>query len=95
MTRVRFSKPRPDLDVAPGANLMRALQEADIPVASSCGGDGVCAKCRLRILEGAENLSPESELERDLRERHGLEEDERISCQAQVLGDIRIDASYW
>lgn len=74
---------------------MRALQGAEIPVASSCDGDGVCVKCRLKILEGAANLSPESELEQDLRSRHGLEKNERVSCQTFVQGDIRIDASYW
>ncbi|MCM2281032.1 MAG: (2Fe-2S)-binding protein [Bdellovibrionaceae bacterium] len=74
---------------------MRSLLDASLPVASSCGGDGVCAKCRVRVLEGMEHLSSETELERDLRDRHDYDENERVSCQVSVHGDILIDASYW
>lgn len=95
MPRIRFAKHRSELTVAKGANLMRSLLAADIPVASSCNGDGVCGKCRVRVLEGRENLSPESDLETHLRERYELDANERISCQAQVHGDVRVDTTYW
>lgn len=74
---------------------MQALIDADIPVASSCSGEGVCCKCVLKIVEGRENLSPIGELEADLREMHDLARNERVSCQATVLGDITVDAPYW
>lgn len=74
---------------------MHALQDAEIPVASSCGGEGICAKCRLKIVAGAENLSTESTAEKDLREHHGIPAGERISCQTLVLGDVTVDATYW
>ncbi len=95
MPKIEFAKNRPPLEVPVGVNLMRALQNADIPVASSCDGDGVCVKCRLQILEGAKNLSPETELEEHLREMHDIPKNERVSCQTQVLGDVKINASYW
>ncbi len=53
----------PSLKVAKGSNLMKSLLEAGLPVASSCDGDGVCAKCRIQIVEGAENLSSENDVE--------------------------------
>ena len=74
---------------------MQALLDASIPVASSCKGDGVCAKCRIDIIEGQKNLSTENERELFLRERHAVPKSQRISCQTEVLGDITIDASYW
>ena len=74
---------------------MKALLEGGLPVASSCSGDGVCAKCKVIVIEGMENLSPENETESFLRESKGIPKDQRISCQVQVLGDITIDTTYW
>lgn len=74
---------------------MQSLLDGGLPVASSCRGDGVCAKCRVEIHEGRKNLSPETELEKFLRERHSIPKDQRVSCQVQVLGDITVSTSYW
>jgi ferredoxin, 2Fe-2S len=95
MPTINFRKNRPALNVPKGANLMKALMDAKIPVASSCRGDAVCAKCRIEIVAGAENLSPENDAEAFLRQRHSVPKKERISCQVEVLGDITIDAAYW
>ena len=96
MPIVRFAENKyPEFEVPTGASLMNSLLEQNIPVASSCHGDGVCSKCRLRILAGNENLTPENETEVDLKDRNGLGGDLRISCQVQVLGDLTVDASYW
>ena len=64
-------------------------------IASSCRGDGVCAKCRIEITDGRKNVSAENSLELYLRERFGFEKAVRISCQTKVLGDITITTSYW
>lgn len=74
---------------------MQALLAHEIPVASSCRGDGVCAKCRIRVVEGAKNLSAETEIESMRRDQFDIPHEERLSCQVTVLGDIKIDASYW
>ncbi len=83
------------LQVEAEANLMDALLRAGLPVASSCDGDGVCSKCRIRILQGAENLSERNPTELFLMEKSKFTPDFRISCQTQVLGDISIAATYW
>jgi 2Fe-2S ferredoxin len=95
MPLIQFRKNRPPLTVQEGANLMDALLSGGLPVASSCRGEGVCTKCRVEISEGAENLSPETEREKFLRERHSIPPSERVSCQAHVLGDITVDTPYW
>lgn len=95
MPVISFKKNRATLSVSEGSNLMEALLEAGLPVASSCHGDGVCAKCKIQILEGAQNLTSENDTEKFLRESKDLPKDHRVSCQVQILGDIKIDASYW
>ena len=94
--RVSFAKKNHDgIEISLGANLMASLLEAGIPVASSCHGDGVCGKCRVLVVSGAENLSAANETELFLREQHQIKKDFRVSCQTQVLGNVCIDATYW
>jgi ferredoxin len=95
MPKIQFAKNIPELKVAKDTVLMEALLHAQLPVASSCYGKGICSKCRIQILSGAENLSDETDGEKLLRERNKIPDGHRISCQTKILGDIKIDASYW
>ncbi|MNL31891.1 2Fe-2S ferredoxin-5 [compost metagenome] len=94
MSVISFKKRAP-IEVPEGTNLMRALLDAGLPVASSCNSDGVCGKCKIRILSGMENLNRPNDTEEFLKEAHNVDKDVRISCQVEVLGDITVDASYW
>lgn len=87
-------------------SLMDILLQAQVPVASSCHGEAVCGKCRLRVLTGADHLLPANEREIFLREKLKLANNERISCQTffksfehgnnqQSDGEVIIDAGYW
>jgi 2Fe-2S ferredoxin len=96
MPIISFSKVnRASLQVDRGENLMQALLKAGVPVASSCHGDGICSKCRLQVAKGFENLSAPNDTELFLHEKFQLDQNQRISCQTLVNGDIEIDASYW
>lgn len=93
LTRLRQAQ---NLQVPDGANLMTALQEAGVPVASSCGGEAVCGKCVLKVIQGNENLSKPTDDELFLLEKENLlGKDLRVSCQCQVHGDLTVDAPYW
>ena len=81
MPKINFRKPRAPVDAHHGETLMKALLTAGLPVASSCRGEGVCAKCRIEVVSGMPNLSSETEIEIYLRDRHGLSKGERISEQ--------------
>ncbi|RYZ64879.1 MAG: (2Fe-2S)-binding protein [Proteobacteria bacterium] len=95
MPFIRFKKSRPEIEVQSGANLMRSLLDAGLPVASSCNSDGVCAKCGIRVIEGMQNLSAPNVTEVFLKEKNNIRSDFRISCQTQILGDIIVDTGYW
>lgn len=66
-----------------------------IPLGSSCGGDGVCDKCRVTIVSGAASLSKINEIEARLILEHGFEKNERVACQTKILGNITITTGYW
>ncbi len=95
MPWIKFVKEIPAIEVEVGANLMKSLRANSRPVASSCGGQGVCTKCVISIVSGKENLSPQNSLEKDLRDIHDIDKNSRVSCQTSVLGDVVIDTTYW
>jgi len=63
--------------------LIRAALEAGVHINASCGGEGVCGKCRVVIEEGtveggiSERLSQED-----------IEKNYRLACQTQVKSDL-------
>ncbi len=87
-----------EVSVNEGILLREAAHLAGEDIETICGGKGSCGKCRVRILEGHEHgvessmlhLSPFSESERSYADRYGLKPDERLSCQAQVIGDVAV-----
>ncbi|MFP5519330.1 MAG: 2Fe-2S iron-sulfur cluster-binding protein [Bdellovibrionia bacterium] len=95
MPRIKFAKTQKEITCELGDNLMQVLLKNQVPVASSCGGDGVCAKCRITIVNGKEYLTPANPTEEFLKVKFKLSGNDRISCQVSILGDIEIDASYW
>jgi ferredoxin, 2Fe-2S len=93
---IRFRKGFQPIIVDKRGNLMQILLRSGRPVASSCNGKGICSKCRVEVVSGLENLSPESRLEQDLKKRNELGTEIRISCQTSVAEkDIEIDTPYW
>jgi len=54
----------------------------------ACGGKGRCTTCKLRVLEGQENLSPLTEAEERYAEQGALLPGERLSCQVRIQGDV-------
>ncbi len=83
--RVTFLPHEIEIEVAPGTSIIQAALDARVHINASCGGEGVCGKCRVRIEEGAveggvsEKLSAE-----DLAQGY------RLACQALVTGDCRV-----
>ncbi|HAG91842.1 MAG TPA: hypothetical protein DCL41_08220 [Bdellovibrionales bacterium] len=95
MPLISFQKQHAPIFCENGDNLMATLRKNQMPVASSCQGDGVCGKCKIQVYGGESHLSPPNDTELFLRQRYHLAPNERISCQTQVLGDILIDTTYW
>lgn len=70
--------------------ILDVARRAGAPLGNSCGGVGVCARCKVRVLEG--ELSPPTSVEL----RFGkLEGEERLACQAVVMGNCSVTTTYW
>ena len=75
--------------------LLDVARRAGVPLGNSCGGVGICARCKVRVVAGAENLTPPTTVETRFAAARGFAEDERMACQAVVLGDCEVTTSYW
>jgi len=75
--------------------VLDAARRAGAPLGSSCGAVGVCARCRVRIVDGATSLSAPTNIELRTAASRGFANDERLACQAVVFGDCTVTTTYW
>jgi uncharacterized 2Fe-2S/4Fe-4S cluster protein (DUF4445 family) len=82
MPSVTFLPHEKSITVPEGESLLRAAMEAGVHINASCGGDGVCAKCRILIEEGR--------VDGGLSDRISAEDQAkgyRLACQTVVAGE--------
>ena len=93
--RVTFTPLGTSAEALPNETVLDAARRADAPIGNSCGSVGVCGRCRVRLLAGAENLSAPTMIELRVAAQRGFEAGERLACQAVVLGDVEVTTGYW
>ncbi|MFQ5773501.1 MAG: ASKHA domain-containing protein [Kiloniellaceae bacterium] len=84
-----------------GTAVLKAARSLGVDIDSVCGGRGLCGRCQVRLSVGEfakhgivsriENLSGINEVETRYDQKRGIRAGQRLSCQAQILGDIVID----
>ena len=84
-----------------GTPVLQAARSLGVDIDSVCGGRGICGRCQVLVSEGefakhglvsrVENLSPFGAVEQEYCATQSLDADRRLSCSAQLLGDVVID----
>ena len=92
---IRFQPSGRELRVERGTTLLEAARRAGLPVASACGAAGICSRCGVRVLAGAQGLSPETELEARQKQRNRIDPSLRLACRAEAFGDVEVTTGYW
>lgn len=95
MPRIRLLPSDVVIDAPSGTRLLDAVVAAGLPIARSCGADGICGKCALHILAGADALSRETPDEARIKLRNRVAAEQRLACRARILGDVTASATYW
>ena len=88
MAKVTFLPDNKECNVPSNVTLLEVAKRNNIPHVAACGGEGNCTTCRLLILDGVENCSPETEKEKVLIEQAHTTEGFRLACQTSINGDI-------
>ncbi|MFT6053051.1 MAG: Na+-transporting NADH:ubiquinone oxidoreductase subunit F [Halioglobus sp.] len=76
------------LTVPAGGKLLQTLSDADLFLASACGGGGTCAQCKCIVNEGGGSMLPTEE---GHFTRRDASEGWRLSCQTSVKQDMDIE----
>jgi ferredoxin len=95
VARVSFVPIDRHADTKPDETVLDAARRAGVPLGNSCGAVGICGRCRVRIVDGAANLSAPTAIELRTATSRGFAPDERLACQAVVAGDVTVTTTYW
>ena len=74
--------------VPPGTTLFSAAHWIGLPIDSTCGGRGTCGKCKVRVLDGASEVTT---ADHRLLRKDEVENGWRLSCQARIYEDMVCD----
>ena len=91
--RVRFVPSNIEVEVDGSTDLFDAIQSADLPIASSCGAQGACGKCGIRILSG--EVSEQTPREVRLKKANRVDPELRLSCLLYAKSDLIVTTDYW
>jgi uncharacterized 2Fe-2S/4Fe-4S cluster protein (DUF4445 family) len=83
MPKILFYPHNKSITVHDGDLLLRAALEAGVHVNASCGGEGLCGKCRVLIEDGSVAGGVSEKLSAADREK-GY----RLACRSRVAGDL-------
>lgn len=72
-----------------GATVLEAAWRAGVPIASICGGEGACGRCKVSILSGA--VSPPNDTEKQWLTDEELASGLRLACQVIIHSDLKIN----
>ena len=92
MPKVTITTDNKTIDVPQNYAMIDMCEDHDTSILFGCR-DGACGACMIRVLEGAEHLSPMKDDERDFLETMAAEPNERLACQCKVLGDVKVEVS--
>ncbi len=83
MFTIKFLPHNKEIQAEDGITVIRAAMEAGVHVNASCGGEGVCGKCRVIIEDGAVEDGISS-----LLDDGDIEKGYRLACQAKVRSNL-------
>jgi ferredoxin len=89
--RVKFIPQNIELEVTPDKSLLQIATENNIEIKSICKGVPSCAECRVRVVEGENNVLPPSKPEINLIGTSWRIDSRRLSCQLRCFGDVTVD----
>jgi uncharacterized 2Fe-2S/4Fe-4S cluster protein (DUF4445 family) len=74
--------------VLPGTRIFEAAVSAGLIVDSPCGGEGICGKCRVRVITGGNGPTPAEQQTFSAEELH---DGWRLACQSTIESPSRIE----
>jgi ferredoxin len=89
MPLITFQTSGKTIEVNKDANLLRTSIRYEGSVPFKCGA-GLCGTCKVRIVEGSENLSKIMKKEIDRLGEEKISQGYRLACQTSITGDVTL-----
>jgi len=91
---VRFEPLGLEGEALENETILDVARRVSAPIGNSCGGTGICGRCRVTILDGQSALSAPTWIEQN-GDFTPLGPDERLACQATPSGPVSVTTTYW
>lgn len=85
--RITFMPDEKSVEVEPGTTLIEAAEKAGIRINSLCGGEGVCGRCRVKLINGKVRADRHSI---SLLSKEEITEGYVLACQTRVDTDMEV-----
>jgi ferredoxin len=92
MPKVTITTDKKTIDVVEGYALIDMCEDHDTSILFGCR-DGACGACMVKVISGADKISPMQDNEKDFLETMAARPDERLACQCKVYGDVTLEVS--
>ena len=83
---VEFEPSGSVVNVKPGTTIMEAANRAGIYINNICGGEGLCGKCAVIVLNGRVNMKSNTFLEKEQLEKGYV-----MACLTEVLSNLKVE----
>ena len=90
MPKINFLPDNKSFEIGLGQTILDTAIQNGIPHVNACGGEGKCTTCRLLVLDGVENCSPETEKEAALKAKVHTSDEFRLACQMTITSDVTV-----
>ena len=84
--KVTFYPDNKTIEVEKGKTILSAAISAGVYINSSCGGDGVCGRCKVILKKGQVLTQPTGRISLDER-RQGI----YLSCLTKIQSDLEVE----
>jgi uncharacterized 2Fe-2S/4Fe-4S cluster protein (DUF4445 family) len=84
--KITFTPENKKIQVKKGSNLLSAAVRAGVYIHSSCGGDGVCGRCKVIIKDGGFRTEPTGRITPEEKSKGYV-----LACLTSVQGDLTVE----
>ena len=88
MVTIDFEPIGKRVEVLPETSLIEAARQAGVGLASVCGGEGTCGRCRVVVMAG--EVSPPVDADRRFLSQLELAHGQRLACRARAQTDVKV-----
>jgi 2Fe-2S ferredoxin len=89
--KINFKNASMVCEAADGETVLEVAVNNGVPMQHACGGFCACTTCHFYIEEGAENIYPIEDDEKETLSRaDDLKPLSRLGCQAKIKGDLTV-----